>query len=316
MPEYPIIRDEFATKILGVPARMFAATVGGAGYRPGTFTSQKASASRSHPDDPENLTVRVELRFDDSCRNGHNSFAITGEVIDKRKRRDGGVVSCGCIHDDIAKAFPELAILIPWHLTSADGPLHYIANTVYHASNRDYRGKLAGEPWAWDEAIQFGANPIKHKVKAKFWEFLKDAAPHPGRGRFDFEVIEISERKKDSIGGKEEYYRKWTFGGYGVAWYDCPFNTEEQAFDFLKALQTCDPQFVETPTLFSEGKARDLDAARAAAVWPEATDAELMQEPEALKAALMARHADLVARFRAAMESVGFLWAPPEIVIL
>lgn len=310
MTDSPIIREEFAASILGVPGRIFAATVGGKGYRPGTFTSQKATVSRPHPDDPKNLTVRAQLRFDDNCRNGHNSFAITGEVIDRRERRDGGIVACGCIHEDIAKAFPELASLIPWHLTSADGPLHYIANTVYHAGDRDYRGKRAGEPWAWDKAIQFGANPIKHKVKAKFWQFLKDAAAHPGRDRFDFEVIEISERK-ESPGGKVEYYRKWTFGGYGVTWYDCPFDTEDQAFDFLKALQTCGPVFLEVPTLFSEGKARDLDAARAAAVWPEATDAELMQEPEALKAALMARHADLTARFRAAMESVGFMWAPP-----
>ena len=57
-----------------------------------------------------------------------------------------------------------------------------------------------------------------------------------------------------------------------------------------------------------EGKLRDLDAARNSAVWPEATDAELTQEPEALKAALLARLPALLADFRAAVESLGFTW--------
>ena len=30
---------------------------------------------------------------------------------------------------------PELAPYIKWHLVSSDGPLHYIANTVYHAQS-------------------------------------------------------------------------------------------------------------------------------------------------------------------------------------
>jgi hypothetical protein len=38
-----------------------------------------------------------------------------------------------CLHDEIAKAFPELAKYIKWHLCSTDGPMHYVANTVFHA---------------------------------------------------------------------------------------------------------------------------------------------------------------------------------------
>lgn len=313
MTQSPIIREEFATEIRGIPARNFGATIGGKGYRDGTFTMQKISLSRPDPAD-SNLTIRVQMRFDDQCRNGHNDFSITGEIRDRRERRDGGIVACGCIHEDIARVFPELADLIQWHLCSTDGPMHYVANTVYMASDRDHRGKLAGEPWAWDEAIQFGANPIKHKVKAKFWQFLKDAAAHPGRDRFDFEVVEVSERKKDTIGGKIEYYRKYTFGGFGVAWYECPFDTEGQAFDFLEALKNHDPQFVKIPTLFSEGKARELDGARRAAIWPEATDADLMADKAELTVKLQARLPDLITRFRATMEELGFLWQPPATV--
>lgn len=37
------------------------------------------------------------------------------------------------MHDEIREHFPELAPFIKWHLMSTDEPLHYVANTVYHA---------------------------------------------------------------------------------------------------------------------------------------------------------------------------------------
>jgi hypothetical protein len=43
-------------------------------------------------------------------------------------------------------------------------------------------------------------------------------------------------------------------------------------------------------------------------VWPEATDEELMQEPKALEAALLARLPGLLREFRAAVESLGFVY--------
>ena len=89
-----------------------------------------------------NASISVELRFDDSCRNGHESFAITAEVR-RPGRRD--VEACGCLHEDIAKVFPELEPLIKWHLTSTDGPMHYVANTCYHAGDRDCWGLRKGE---------------------------------------------------------------------------------------------------------------------------------------------------------------------------
>lgn len=184
----PIVREEFAGAILGVKGRFFGATIGGKNYKPGTFTSQKfVTESRPFKSYGARALIKAKIRFDDNCRNGHNTFAITGEIYIPGAR---DCEACGCIHDDLAKAFPELAPLIKWHLTSSDSPMHYIANTVYHASNRD------------------------------------------------------------------------------------------------------------------------LDAARAAAVWPDATDAELMVSKEELTAALQARQPALVKEFRDAMESTGFLWAP------
>jgi len=79
--------------------------------------------------------IRAKVRYDDQCGNGHNSFAITGEIYVPDRRE---IVACGSLHEEIAKYFPELASHIKWHLCNSDGPMHYIANTVYHAQS----GKL------------------------------------------------------------------------------------------------------------------------------------------------------------------------------
>lgn len=247
-------------------------------------------------------TLRVEIRHDDQCKNGHNSFAITGDIRDHR----GVSVAGGCVHEDIAAVFPELAHLIKWHLSSTDGPMHYLANALYLAGDRDHNGKRKGEPWAFDHAVKFNGVPVAHKVKASFSKFLQDCkASTFGQPAFDFEVIRYDHREH----GKPNAYQyapKFTFGGYAEQWHDCPFNSEAEALDFLKALQTCKPEFVEVPTLFSEGKARELDAARRAAVWMDATDEQLSAPREELAAALTARLPALLAEFKADIEAIGF----------
>lgn len=77
----------------------------------------------------------VTLRYDDRCNNGHNTFSITAEHAN----------CCGCIHDEISQHFPELTHLIKWHLCSSDGPMHYIANTLHFAGDRDCWGARKGE---------------------------------------------------------------------------------------------------------------------------------------------------------------------------
>lgn len=304
----PIIREEFAGAMLGVPGRFYAATVGGSNYKPGTFTSQKwVSETRRVKGWGKGAIIQANVCFDDNCRNGHNSFAITGEI-----RIPGGrdCEAAGCIHEEIAEYFPELVPLIRWHLTSADGPMHYIANAVYHASNRDHWGKLKGEPRQFETRIQFGDNPIKHKLPGKFVQFLESAASHPGKSRFDFEVLPCY-HDDNGKPGKYQFGPKFTFGGFADKWHECPFDTEGAAVDFLEALQHCDPQFVKIATAWGEGKERDLDAARAAACWPDAPDSILMADKATLTAALEARAPALIAEFRQAMESAGLLWAPP-----
>lgn len=250
----------------------------------------------------EGAAIWATCRFDDDCGNGHNTFSITAQVREPGRR---DIAAGGCLHDEIAAAFPELAGLIKWHLCSTDGPLHYLSNTLYLAGDRDCNGYKAGEPSRFETSIQFGRNPIKHHFKGAFVQFLQDATPHNGRGAYDFEVLPIYH---DSKPGEYKFAPKYTFGGYADKWHVCPFDTEQAALDFLTALQTCEPQFVKVAVAWGSGKARELDAARAVAIWPEATDAELTA-PD-LKQRLTDRLPALLAEFRAAMESepLSFTW--------
>lgn len=93
----------------------------------------------------ETYKLTATVRYDDNCGNGHNSFAITGAQYRKRKNGTWEEDSFGCIHEIIVKYFPELEPYIKWHLCGSDGPMHYVANTLYHASDKDCWGLRKGE---------------------------------------------------------------------------------------------------------------------------------------------------------------------------
>ena len=107
---------------------------------------------------------------------------------------------------------------------------------------------------------------------------------------------------------------RYTLSGFPVsAWHEAPFRTRDEAEQWAAALNDgFRLRFERVPTLYSEGKARDLDAARSAAAWPEATDEELCAEPAVLREALERRLPGLLAAFRADMEACGFLWEPGQ----
>lgn len=289
--------------VLGVPGRLTHRTVK-PGLAPGLWFNQRwISEPRPAPAYHRRAVMRVELRFDDECGNGKNSFAITADI---GVPGANDIIAGGCLHDEIERIFPELAPLIQWHLTSTAGPMHYIANTVYLAGDRDADGRRAGEPTLFDECIQFGENPIKHKVPRRFNEFLAEADNHG----YDFEVIRID--AKNDKPHTHRFSPKYTFGGYECKWHECPFDTETEALDFLTALQRCNPRFISVPVAWSMGKTRDLHAARRAAIWPDATDEQLSLPPEELRALLEARLPDLLARFSEAMIECGFFMSPDD----
>lgn len=92
-------------------------------------------------------TFKVNIRFNDDYNNGHNSFAITMDTLNE----GGRMVAGGCQHDEIEKHFPELKKLIKWHFMNSDGPMHYIANTVYWAKE-EKNLRFARETAIWPKA--------------------------------------------------------------------------------------------------------------------------------------------------------------------
>lgn len=96
-------------------------------------------------EDGETYRIKAVVRYDDECGNGHNTFSITGTI--ERRSKNGRWLDDrgGCIHEEIAKHFPELSPLIKWHLVSSDEPMHYFANTLYLAGVKDCHGLKKGE---------------------------------------------------------------------------------------------------------------------------------------------------------------------------
>ena len=231
------------------------------GDRPGVFKCQKfTTAARPYeaPGYPKGCQIRAVIRFDDECGNGHNSFTVTGEIF-RPGARD--IEAGGCIHEDIAKHFPTLAHLIKWHLCDVSGPMHYIANAVFLAGDRDCWGLRKGEK----RQLRNG------KTGLPSWELVA----------------------VDAAGEEIPTYK-------------------------LPKYQDGETPPADTPTLkwvpwcrVGEGKERELDKARSVAIWPEATDAELTQEPDALEAALQARLPALLAAFRADVKAAGLKWIEP-----
>lgn len=84
-----------------------------------------------------NEVITVKIRLNDECKNGHQDFSVTGEIYAAGKpRTDINMISCGCIHEDIAAAFPEFIPFIRLHLSDYNGvPMYAVANGFYHLQN-------------------------------------------------------------------------------------------------------------------------------------------------------------------------------------
>lgn len=237
----------------------------------------------------------VKIRYDDECGNGHNSFAITGDIYVAGKRGDRAHLTGGCIHEEIAEHMPELAPFLKWHLTSSDGPMYYVANALYHASDRDHNGRAKGEPSRFEYGIRFCAVPVTHRIEKSFWNWLQTRMNDGG----EFRVIAIA---YDNKPGDYQYAPHYTFAGFGEKWHECPFRDKAAAEEFAKALNTCDAEFIRIPVDYSEGKTPDLDAARRAAIWPDASLEDFTREK------LEARLPALMEEFKRDMESLGFTY--------
>jgi len=185
-----------------------------------------------------NRLLIVHVRHDDSCGNGHNTFAITGELYaterqpheSRRTLANGKIVylaSCGMHHDEIRKHYPSFAPYLKWHLCSTDGPTHYLANTMYHAGDKDCWGLRAGE---------------KRQIK---------------NGRTGNPSWELT-----TINGRDCTVR-------GISKYvDSPEQPKSP----------CEGLMYSPWYRYGEGKEPELELARKSAIWPEATLEQLQNE--------------------------------------
>lgn len=304
--------------VLGVPGRLKARTICSKTVI-GCWENQSwISERRTAEVDGETVLMHAEIRFDDECHNGKNSFAITGYGwFNQVKARDCDFG--GCCHEMIAKVFPELEPLIQWHLVCSDGPIHYIANTLYHASDCDSRGFAKGEPCSWGTLVQLGDWPITYPMSKAFREWMVAAIEHrrtstaSNPNRKMFTIMPVPHVKKNP--GEYDFDPHYSFDDFTTVWHEAPFKTLREAEEFKAALARVGDQgfkLVQVVTGYSQGKERDLRAARNAANWPEVTDEQLCLPRAELKALLEARLPPLLAKFRAAVEGAGFLWSPED----
>ena len=241
--------------------------------------------------------IKITIRYDDECGNKHNSFAITGTVYSSRNSTlDRYFETGGCIHDEIIEHFPEFAHLIKWHLCNSDAPMHYVANTTYHARDREYKGKEIGEAVAWNEQLKFEGYPFTFKEpRTGFFKYLQSIE--------SWESVEILEvlHSKDP----ETYSANYTFSNYPESndWYKAPFRTKNEASEFLEALQTLKFEIVKIPTKWNQVVEPNLKAARSCAIWEDATLEQLQSEE-----ALMERLPKLMQEFRKDIEALGFVY--------
>lgn len=296
---------ETSVSICGVKGRMTSQhKKGGALWASQTLVTETRQIAFG---ENEGYYIKAKIRFDDECDNGHNSFSITGEINARQSFAERTMVTCGCIHDDIAAHFPELAHLIKWHLCSTDSPMHYVANTVYLAGDRDCSGKRKGEPARFETHLRFKDFPISFKPKKVLADFLKEKE---GKEINDFELVIVPVPHKDKgKPGEYQFSDQYTFAGCTHSpWTYAPFDTLQQAEEFAAAIKL-GYSFEQVAVAFSEGKPRDLDAARSAGVWPDATDEQLSVDPEELKAALLDRLPALIAEMKKDIESAGLEWS-------
>jgi hypothetical protein len=145
----------------------------------------KVYGPRFYTEDGARMRITAKVRYDDSCRNGHNSFAITCDIATQKRNGRWYDEGGGAAHELIAAHFPELAPFMKWHLTSSDGPLHYIENTAYWAGKRGHCNGQPGDPpnlaharkcAVWPDATDedLTAPGLEDRLRARLPRLLED----------------------------------------------------------------------------------------------------------------------------------------------
>jgi hypothetical protein len=270
-----VIQQERASEAMGVKGRFQNVATWPDG---GRIANQKFVSC--HRKTESGTQLQVTIRFDDNCKNGHESFSITATEYE-----NGRDVAGGCMHDDIVKVFPEFEPLIAFHLCSVDGPMHYVSNTCFMAGDRDCWGLQKGELRYKNELV---ARDDEHRISLDKTKLHGLDIP----AKYDWQ--EKHRRPGPGEEHTEGAIRRWL----PVSMMDP--NSDADAFDMLQ---------LSPINKIGEGEERMLNAARRAAIWPEATDGELCSSKEVLTGLLEERLPGLLFEFRTLVENFGFLYS-------
>lgn len=201
----------------------------------------------------------------------------------------------GASRENMLQFWPEHAAAVDYHGCSLSGPLHYIANTVYFAGKRDCFGWEPGEQrrhkesglplWKADtkrvyhvvESLDRPA-PLELHYQARVVENPMTWGPNAG--------LQVGDKQRDADG-----LHLWYIPG--------------TALETVRSVEQPAPLVFAFEPLLGEGKERELDAARRAAIWPDATDEELSVPREELKAALEARLPLVLTELKLVVERFG-----------
>ncbi len=112
--------------------------------------------------------IKITVRYDDTCGNGHNTLSVTADYYE-----GGRLVSCGCMHDDIRKAMPELQDAIKFHLCSTDGPMYYIANTLYWIKEGNLDHARSTAIWPDADLADFTRDNLEARLPGLMKEFRR-----------------------------------------------------------------------------------------------------------------------------------------------
>jgi len=115
-------------------------------------------------------TIYVKIRLNDECKNGHQDFAITGDIYEAGKPKiDRYHISGGCIHEAIKKHFPEFTVFIKLHLCDYEGiPMYAVENGYYHLTN-GFNNTKPDQPTFKDEFCEY------YRITGKQFEALQMA---------------------------------------------------------------------------------------------------------------------------------------------
>ncbi len=116
----------------------------------------------------DEITVKVKVRLDDQCKNGHEDFSVTADVYQKGKPMiDKYMVCCGCCHEEVLLLFPELKQFVDLHLCDVNGA------PMYAADNGFYRIRNNPEKWVeYNHLTQEEADKMQFVEDVNHYQYL------------------------------------------------------------------------------------------------------------------------------------------------